>query len=61
MRPARSYIVRVYRKRARVAGVAEDVQSGERHVFSSLEDFAQWLRRPLALRKRDSMKVREPE
>lgn len=27
----RSYVLRVYRQRTRIAGVAEDIRSGERH------------------------------
>ena len=44
----RSYILRVYRKRVRIAGVVEDLRSGERHAFASPEDLWEWLRRPLA-------------
>jgi hypothetical protein len=48
----RSYVLRVYRQRTRIAGVAEDIRSGERHAFITMEDLWEWLRRPLASTRR---------
>ena len=48
MRPPRSYVLRIYRQRTRIAGVIEDVRSGERHVFVTMEDLWAWLKRPLS-------------
>ena len=44
----RSYVLRVYRQHTRIAGVAEDVRSGERHAFATMEELWDWLRRPLS-------------
>ena len=48
MRSPRSYVLRVYRQRTRIAGVVEDIRSGERHAFATMEDLWEWLRRPLS-------------
>ena len=48
----RSYVLRVYRQRTRIAGVVEDVRSGERHAFATMEDLWEWLRRPLSSTRR---------
>lgn len=48
----RSYVLRVYRQRTRIAGVAEDIRSGERHAFATIEDLWEWLRRPLSSTRR---------
>jgi hypothetical protein len=57
MRSPRSYLLRIYRQhtrrqRTRIAGVAEDLRSGERHAFATLDELWEWLRRPLASPRR---------
>jgi len=52
MRSPRSYVLRIYRQRTRLAGVAEDIRSGERHAFATMEDLWEWLRRPLSSARR---------
>jgi len=52
MRSPRSYVLRIYRQRTRLGGVAEDIRSGERHTFATMEDLWEWLRRPLSSPRR---------
>jgi hypothetical protein len=60
MRSPRSYVLRVYRQRSRVAGVAEDLRSGERHAFARMEELWQWLCRPLSSTRSPGPQSRAP-